>query len=70
MSDLATALVEAANHSLASSTWRSYSSVWNMFGKIAQDTGLTLKFPMSRPMVLNLVGVLIKRGMKASTVMT
>ena len=35
---LATALVEAANFSLASSTWRSYSSVWRQVGRIAAET--------------------------------
>jgi hypothetical protein len=34
---LAAALVEAANFSLASSTWRSYSSVWRQVGKVAEQ---------------------------------
>ena len=68
--ELASALVGAANHSLASSTWRSYSSVWRMVGKIARETGLTFRFPLTMAMVRNLVGLLIKRGMKSSTVLS
>ena len=68
--ELASALVGAANHNLASSTWRSYYSVWRMLGKIARETGLTFRFPLTMPMVRNLVGLLIKKGMRSSTVLT
>ena len=32
-------LAEAANHSLASSTWSSYMGVWNRLMTIARETG-------------------------------
>ena len=34
---LAAALVEATNYSLASSTWRSYASVWRKVGRVAEE---------------------------------
>ena len=52
---LATALVEAANFSLASSTLRSYSSVWRQVGKIAAETGVKFRFPMTTVMVRTLM---------------
>ena len=67
---LATALVEAANFSLASSTWRSYSSVWRQVGKIAAETGVKFRFPMTTVMVRSLVGALIKNGLKSGTVVS
>ena len=36
---LAKVLVEAANHSLATSTWKSYASVWNRISSISKETG-------------------------------
>ena len=65
---LAAALVEAANFSLASSTWRSYASVWRQVGKVAEQTGVKFRFPMSTTMVCKLVGALIKNGLKSGTI--
>ena len=67
---LATAFVEAANFSLASSTWRSYSSVWRQVGRIAAETGVKFRFPMTTVMVRSLVGALIKNGLKSGTVVS
>ena len=67
---LATALVEAANFSLASATWRSYASVWRQVGKISEQTGVKFRFPMSTTMVQTLVGALIRNGLKSGTVIS
>ena len=48
---LAKALVEAANFSLATSTWRAYSSVWKQVGKLGRETGIMYALPMNRDMV-------------------
>ena len=37
---LAKVLVEAANHSLATSTWKSYASVWNRMSAISKEKGV------------------------------
>ena len=37
-SKLATVLVEAANHSLASSTWKQYNAVFERLKKITRET--------------------------------
>ena len=44
--------------------------MWRMLGKIARETGLTFRFPLTMEMVRNLVGLLIKKGMRSSTVLT
>ena len=38
-SELTNVLVEAANHSLATSTWKSYASVRNRMSAISKETG-------------------------------
>ena len=67
---LARALVEAANFSLTTSTWRAYSSVWKQVGKLGRESGITYSLPMNRDMVRGIVGALIKKGRKSSTVLS
>jgi hypothetical protein len=67
---LAAALVEAANYSLASSTWRSYASVWRKVGRVAEETGVKFRLPMTTMMVRTLVGALIKSGLKSGTILS
>lgn len=67
---LAKALVEAANHSLATSTWKSYTSVWRQVGKIAQEIGTHFRLPLTTVMVRGLVGALIKKGRKSGTILS
>ena len=66
---LAKALVEAAIFSLATSTWRAYSSVWKQVGKLGREAGITYTLPMNRDMVRGNVGALIKKGRKSSTIL-
>ena len=63
----AQALVDAANHSLATST---YSSIWKQVGRMAQESGVTYKLPMTTEMVRGLVGALIKKGRKSGTILS
>ena len=65
----AQALVDAANHSLSTSTWKSYSSIWKQIGRIGQETGVTFRLPMTTDMVRGLVGALIRKGRKAGTIL-
>ena len=67
---LAKALVEAANHSLSTSTWRSYTSVWRQVGKNANEMGIEFKLPMTIEMVRGLVGALIRKGRKSGTILS
>ena len=67
---LAKVLVEAANHSLATSTWKSYASVWNRLSSISKETGVRFRYPMDTTMVQTLVAALIKRGRKAGTILS
>jgi hypothetical protein len=62
--------VEAANHSLTSSTWKSYSSVWARMGKISGETGVNFSYPMSVNMVRTLTAALIQRGLKSGTILS
>jgi hypothetical protein len=62
---LAKVLVEAANHSLATSTWKSYASVCNRMMAISKETGVRFRYPMDNTMVQTLVAALIRRGLKA-----
>ena len=66
----AQALTEAANHSLSTSTWCSYTSVWRQVGKLAGELGLTFKLPMTTPMVRGIVGLLIRKGRKSGTILS
>jgi hypothetical protein len=66
--DLATLLVNAANHSLCSSTWQNYSSTWKRLGKITRETGVSFSYPMSTLMVQTLVAHLMRSGLKSSTI--
>ena len=66
----AQALTEAANHSLATSTWTSYSSVWKQVSKLASELGISFRLPMTTPMVRGIVGLLIRKKRKAGTIQT
>ena len=44
--------------------------MWRMLGKIAREMPQTFRFPLTMAMVRNLVGLLIKKGMRSSTVLT
>ena len=68
--ELTRVLVEAANHSLASSTWKSYSSVWARMGRISGETGVRFSYPMSVNMVRTLTAALIQRGLKSGTILS
>ena len=46
------ALTNAANSSLSTSTWNSYSTVWNNLPEISAETGVSISFSMN--IVLNL----------------
>ena len=63
-------MVEAANYSLASSTWRSYTSEWRKVGRVAEETGVKFRLPMTTMMVRTLVGALIKSGLKSRTIIS
>ena len=63
-------LVEAANHLLANSPLKSYASVWNRMTGISRETGVRFKYPMDNMMVQTLVAALIKRGLKAGTILS
>jgi hypothetical protein len=67
--ELALILVEAANHSLASSTWKSYSSVWAQMGKIAGVTGVSFSYPMTTHMVRTLAAALLQRVLKSGMIL-
>ena len=67
---LAKVLVEAANHSLATSMWKQYMAVWDRLKKITRDTGVVFSLPMSRLMVQTLVGYFLSKGLRADTVRT
>ena len=67
---LAKVLVEAANHSLATSTWKQYMSVWARLKKITKETGVVFSLPMSGLMVQTFVGFFLSKGLKADTVRT
>ena len=64
----AKALTEAANHSLSTSTWCSYTSVWRQVSKLVSEVGISFKLPMTTPMVPGIVGLLIRKGRKAGTI--
>jgi hypothetical protein len=63
-------LVNAANHSLCTSTWNNYTSVWKRLVKITRETGVNFSYPMSTLMVQTLVAHLIRSGLKSSTIMS
>ena len=63
-------LTEAANHSLAFNTWRSYESCWNQLGKIQQKMGLIINFPLTKVMVLAIIAYHMEKGLKGNTIKT
>jgi hypothetical protein len=68
--ELAKILVEAANHSLASTTWKSYSSIWAQMGRISGQTGVNFLYPMTVNMVSTLTAALIQRGLNSGMILS
>ena len=44
--------------------------MWRQVGKVAEQTGVKFRFPMSTTMVCKLVGALIKNGLKSGTIIS
>ena len=66
---IVTALVSAANHSLAKSTWKSYQTAENHIKKCEKETGIKLRFPFGTKETLTYIGWLLKvRKVSAKTV--
>ena len=61
-------LLNTANHSLATNTWRSYTSVVNKLNKISLETGVKISFPLDENMIQVILGSLLTQGLKASTI--
>ena len=61
-------LLSTANHSLATNTWRSYTSVVNKLKKISLETGVEISFPLNKDMIQVILGFLLTQGLKASTI--
>ena len=61
-------LISTANHSLATNTWRSYTSVVNKLKKISLETGVEISFPLNKDMIQVILGFLLTQGLKASTI--
>ena len=56
---IVTAIVNAANHSLAKNTWSSYKTAEAHIKRCEADTGIKIRFPMTDQMILAYVGWLI-----------
>ena len=67
---LAQVLVEAANHSLATSTWSNYQSVWKRLTYITWETGIAFHYPMTGLMCPTIVGWFLSRGRRAATILS
>ena len=67
---LAQVLVEAANHSLATSTWSNYHSVWKRLTKITRETGIAFHFPMTGLMCQTIVSWFMSRGLRPATILS
>ena len=62
-------LVSAANHSLASATWKSYKTAENHIKKCEKETGIRLRFPFKTKETLTYIGwLLTSRKVRACTV--
>ena len=61
-------LLSTANHSLATNTWRSYTSVVNKLKRISSETGVEISFPLDKNMIQVILGSLLTQGLKASTI--
>jgi hypothetical protein len=62
------ALINAANSSLSTSTWNSYSTVWKNLPEISMETGVKISFPMDSGMIQAIISFYLVRGLKASTI--
>ena len=61
-------LCQAANGSLASSTWRKYESCWRVVEKLVVARGGSLSFPLSQEALWMAMGVLVESGKKPNTI--
>ena len=55
-------LAQAANSSLASRTWSSYSTVYKQLPTISEETGVEMEFPMTSSMVQAIIGFYLMKG--------
>ena len=61
-------LAQAANSSLASKTWSSYSTVLKQLPHISEETGVKMDFPMTAGMIQAVLGYYLDKGLKSSTI--
>lgn len=61
-------LARTANGALATSTWKSYSTVWKQLPEIARETGVSIALPMSLAMIEAIVAYQLAKGLKPSTI--
>ena len=61
-------LAQAANSSLASKTWSSYSTVLKQLPQISEETGVRMGFPMTSSMIQAVIGYYLAKGLKSSTI--
>lgn len=66
--EIADILINAANFSLASSTWSTYRSSINRLNDCSGETGIDMTLPLSESQVSLFVGYLLKENLSASTV--
>ena len=62
--------MEAANHSVATSTWKQYQTVWARLKKITRDKGVVFSLTMSALMVQTFTAFFLSKGLRADTVRT
>ena len=66
---IVTAIVNAANLSLARTTWSSYNTAENHIKRCEQDLKIKIRFPMGPGMILSYIGWLIEyRNVSSSTI--
>ena len=61
-------LCQAANGSLASSTWRKYESCWKVVEELVRTKGGSISFPLSQEALWFAMGVLVESGKKPGTI--
>ena len=61
-------LAQAANSSLASKTWSSYSTVLKQLPHIAEATGVRMDFPMTAGMIQAVLAYYLDKGLKSATI--
>ena len=61
-------LAVAANHSLAKSTWSTYSTAARMLNRCGEETGTTMDLPLNEEKVLKFVAWLLNRKLSTPTI--